>query len=130
MGGVVPYRVLSLRMIHALRAVKAVRYHRFSFAYASSLILLPRQIHQMAAKNASTTTATKLVFPSLPHQLRDVYKPGQMLTHQSKVARLPVPPLQQTLSKYLRSVEVSDSRVTCRSSFTSYKLVQSHVIPC
>ena len=51
----------------------------------------------------------RVAFPSLPRNLQAVYKRGQMLAHQDRVARLPVPPLQQTLTKYLTSVEVSDT---------------------
>ena len=48
----------------------------------------------------------KLHLPKLPKELEGKYKPGQMYRNQASVAKLPVPPLQQTLSKYLTSVEV------------------------
>ena len=60
----------------------------------------------MAARHSSTISSARVAFPSLPRNLQAVYKRGQMLAHQDRVARLPVPPLQQTLTKYLTSVKV------------------------
>ena len=51
--------------------------------------------------------AARLQFPLLPPQLAELYRPGQMLQHEDALPKLPVPPLQQTLKKYLAAVEVS-----------------------
>ena len=55
---------------------------------------------------SSTVAGARVLFPTLPRKLQGTFKPGQMLTYQDRVAKLPVPPLQQTLDKYLKSVEV------------------------
>ena len=49
-----------------------------------------------------------VAMPSLPPPLRKIYKPGQMYSYHSKLLKRPVPPLQQTLSNYLLSVQVMD----------------------
>ena len=56
--------------------------------------------------NGSVRTTAKLLFPSLPRELMDRYKPGQMFQHQRALPKLPVPPLHQTLTKYITSVKV------------------------
>ena len=48
----------------------------------------------------------KLQFPALPKEWEGKYIPGQMYQHQHSLPGLPVPPLQQTLQKYITSVEV------------------------
>jgi hypothetical protein len=48
----------------------------------------------------------KLQFPPLPQEWKDRYVPGQMFKYQASLPKLPVPPLQQTLHKYIASVEV------------------------
>ena len=48
----------------------------------------------------------KLQFPPLPGEWKDRYVPGQMFKYQASLPKLPVPPLQQTLHKYIASVEV------------------------
>ena len=50
--------------------------------------------------------AIKLQFPPLPQEWKDRYVPGQMYKYQVSLPKLPVPPLQQTLQKYITSVEV------------------------
>ena len=52
----------------------------------------------------------KLEFPPLPPELADKYKKGQMYKFDDKLMKLPVPPLQQTLEKYITSVEVRVNR--------------------
>jgi carnitine O-acetyltransferase len=47
----------------------------------------------------------KLQFPHLPAEWRDKYTRGQMFKYDDKLMRLPVPPLEQTLQKYIASVE-------------------------
>ena len=48
----------------------------------------------------------KLQFPPLPQEWKDRYVPGQMFKYQASLPKLPVPPLHQTLHKYIASVEV------------------------
>ncbi len=48
----------------------------------------------------------KLQFPPLPKEWEGQYKVGQMFTQQDSLPRLPVPPLQQTLERYLKFVQV------------------------
>ena len=48
----------------------------------------------------------KLQFPPLPQEWKERYVPGQMFKYQASLPKLPVPPLQQTLEKYIASVEV------------------------
>lgn len=61
--------------------------------------------------NGAAHTVSKLQFPALPRELMDRYKPGQMFQYQSVLPKLPVPPLQQTLAKYLTSVQVLEQGV-------------------
>ena len=49
---------------------------------------------------------SKLEFPPLPKEWEGVYKPGQMYSEQDSLPHLPVPPLNQTLEKYLKCVQV------------------------
>ena len=48
----------------------------------------------------------KLQFPPLPQEWEERYIQGQMFKYQASLPKLPVPPLQQTLQKYITSVEV------------------------
>ena len=48
----------------------------------------------------------KLQFPPLPGEWKDRYVPGQMYKYQASIPKLPVPPLQQTLEKYITSIKV------------------------
>ena len=48
----------------------------------------------------------KLQFPPMPREWEERYVPGQMYKYQASHPKLPVPPLQQTLQKYITSVEV------------------------
>ncbi len=57
----------------------------------------------------SHNDGVRLQFPPLPPAWVDRYKPGQMYRNQESLPKLPVPPLQQTLKKYLTSVEVGVS---------------------
>ena len=56
-----------------------------------------------------------VAFPALPSPMKMMYKPGQMYSYRSKLLKRPVPPLQQTLKKYLKSLEVSDC-IHCHTS--------------
>ena len=48
-------------------------------------------------------------FPQLPPEWEERFKPGQMYHNQASLPKLPVPPLQQTLQKYITSVQVWSS---------------------
>ncbi len=48
----------------------------------------------------------RLQFPPLPKEWVGHYKPGQMFSEQESLPHLPVPPLQQTLERYLDCVQV------------------------
>ena len=50
----------------------------------------------------------KLQFPPLPQEWKDRYIPGQMFKYQASLPKLPVPPLHQTLHKYITSIEVCE----------------------
>ncbi|CAI8009594.1 Carnitine O-acetyltransferase, mitochondrial, partial [Geodia barretti] len=47
----------------------------------------------------------KLEFPLLPPEWRDRFQRGQMHKFRDQLTKLPVPSLQQTLDKYIASVE-------------------------
>jgi carnitine O-acetyltransferase len=47
----------------------------------------------------------KVEFPLLPPEWRDRFQRGQMHKFRDQLVKLPVPPLQQTLDKYIASVE-------------------------
>ena len=55
----------------------------------------------------------KLQFPPLPREWKDRYVPGQMFKYQASLPKLPVPPLQQTLHKYIASIEVCKQSCVC-----------------
>ena len=44
--------------------------------------------------------------PQLPKQLEGKYVRGQMYKYQDTLPKLPVPPLEQTLTKYIRGIKV------------------------
>ena len=68
--------------------------------------------HQLSATSALSGgerggLRPKLQFPVLPKELEGRYVPGQMYKYQDSLPKLPVPPLQQTLQKYITCMEVS-----------------------
>ena len=70
--------------------------------------------HQLSAASLSGGgggggPVTKLQFPPLPREWEGRYVSGQMYKYQASLPKLPVPPLQQTLQKYVASVEVRNS---------------------
>ena len=54
----------------------------------------------------TNSEGVKVQVPDLPASLAKRYVPGQMYKYQDSLQRLPVMPLQQTLDKYLLSVQV------------------------
>ena len=54
----------------------------------------------------STSSGNRLQFPPLPREWETKYVPGQMYKYQNTLPKLPVPPLKQTLDKFMSSVEV------------------------
>ena len=54
----------------------------------------------------TNSEGVKVQVPVLPDSLAKRYVPGQMYKYQDSLQRLPVMPLQQTLDKYLLSVQV------------------------
>ena len=50
--------------------------------------------------------AKKVQMPHLPKQLEGKYVRGQMYKYQDTLPKLPVPPLEQTLTKYIREIKV------------------------
>ena len=52
------------------------------------------------------TNGYLVAFPALPQPLQQIYKPGQMYKYHSKLLKRPVPPLKQTLTKYLKTLDV------------------------
>ena len=66
--------------------------------------------HQLSAASLSGggggDAVTKLQFPPLPQEWEGRYVPGQMYKYQASLPKLPVPPLQQTLQKYITSIQV------------------------
>ena len=61
----------------------------------------------------------KLQFPPLPLEWKDRYVPRQMFKYQASLPKLPVPPLQQTLRKYIASAEVYMMCMTWSVPFSS-----------
>ena len=55
---------------------------------------------------AHKPVSDRVQFPRLPPEWEEKYKPGQMYRHQASLPQLPIPSLQQTLQKYITSVEV------------------------
>ena len=55
----------------------------------------------------------RIQFPALPKEMEGRYVPGQMYKYQDSLPKLPVPPLQQTLQKYITSVEVGSELFVC-----------------
>ena len=68
---------------------------------SSPRVLVSSPLHSRGAHGES-----RLQFPRLPPEWEERYKPGQMYRNQASIPKLPVPPLQQTLQKYITSVEV------------------------
>ena len=65
--------------------------------------------HQSSGRSLSVGVGLddlKLQFPPLPQEWKDRYVPGQMYKYQAALPKLPVPPLQQTLEKYITSIKV------------------------
>lgn len=52
------------------------------------------------------TAETKVQFPELPREWQGKYVKGEMYKYQDSLPKLPVPPLQQTLKKYLAAIRV------------------------
>ena len=48
----------------------------------------------------------RIQLPQLPKQLDGKFVRGQMYTHQDSLPKLPVPPLEQTLRKYVKGIQV------------------------
>lgn len=69
------------------------------------LVRLAAAMSTSSHLSGTTSTTSKFQFPALPKELIDRYKPGQMYQYQKALPKLPVPPLQQTLTKYITSVE-------------------------
>ena len=61
----------------------------------------------------STSSGNRLQFPLLPREWETKYVPGQMYKYQNALPKLPVPPLKQTLDKFISSVEVRQSCNHC-----------------
>ena len=57
--------------------------------------------------NEESGGKVKIQFPELPKEWEGRYVKGQMYKFQDSIPKLPVPPLDQTLEKYLAGVQVS-----------------------
>ena len=66
----------------------------------------PNQLSGRSLSMGEGVDDLKLQFPPLPQEWKDRYVPGQMFKYQASLPKLPVPPLHQTLHKYIASVEV------------------------
>jgi len=70
---------------------------------------MPVAIARESSGNAgSKAPGVKVQFPGLPKELQQKYVKGQMYKFQDSLPKLPVPPLQQTLSKYLAGIKVGN----------------------
>ena len=88
-----------------------------------TILSQPSSLQQLCPVTASTqplVMATRhshdtpqLEFPHLPPEWRDRYKKGQMYSFREQLMKLPVPSLQQTLDKYIASVEVCVCLCVC-----------------
>ena len=58
------------------------------------------------SNKSSNEEKVKVEFPVLPKEWQDKFVKGQMYKHQDSLPKLPVPPLQQTMKKYLAAVKV------------------------
>ena len=70
---------------------------------SSPRVLASSHLH---SRGAHSQVSGEVQFPQLPPEWKEKYKPGEMYRNQASLPRLPVPPLQQTLQKYITSVEV------------------------
>ena len=68
--------------------------------------LTPNQLSGRSLSVGVGLGGPKLQFPPLPQEWKDRYVSGQMYKYQASLPKLPVPPLQQTLHKYITSIEV------------------------
>ena len=64
----------------------------------------------------------KLQFPPLPQEWKDRYVPGQMFKYQASLPKLPVPPLQQTLEKYITNIKVMNHNML-QHTISEYRTV-------
>ena len=82
-------------------------------SFLSLQVLLSAPIMPVAIARVSSGNAVskgpeevKVQFPGLPKEMQQKYVKGQMYKFQDSLPKLPVPPLQQTLSKYLAGIKV------------------------
>ena len=68
--------------------------------------ILQKKPPSFGAGYKSGPPPNNIQMPSLPKQMEGKYVKGQMYKYQESLPKLPVPPLQQTLGKYLKGVQV------------------------
>ena len=62
--------------------------------------------HRRHSSQKASSPDASIQLPQLPKQLEGKFVRGQMYKHQDSLPRLPVPPLEQTLKKYVEGIQV------------------------
>ena len=68
--------------------------------------LKPRHHRRRYGSHKASSPDASIQLPQLPKQLEGKFVRGQMYKHQGSLPRLPVPPLEQTLRKYVEGIQV------------------------
>ena len=90
--------------------------------------LSPNQLSGNSPSVEVGADVPKLQFPPLPQEWKDRYVPGQMYKYQASLPKLPVPPLQQTLHKYITSVEVRElPQIVLYDIHATWCILVSHI---
>ena len=75
--------------------------------------LRPLSVGRQDNTTGQSKPSNRLQFPPLPREWETKYVPGQMYKYQNALPKLPVPPLKQTLDKFMSSIEVRQSCNRC-----------------
>lgn len=69
----------------------------------------PTETGSQRARSYKSGPMPNVQMPQLPKQLEGKFVKGEMYKYQDSLPKLPVPPLDQTLEKYLKGVEVNSA---------------------
>jgi hypothetical protein len=86
------------------RECNQLRMRKAVFSFFFSVSTMP-QVEDKDARHRSGPDP-KIQFPQLPKQLDGKYVRGQMYANQDSLPKQPVPPLEQTLKKYCKGIQV------------------------
>ena len=98
---------LKLRSIVSSRRAEQFKSFTSKLRVSNKLKCRVRPLSAVRQENTTrSTSSNRLQFPPLPREWETKYVPGQMYKYQNALPKLPVPPLKQTLDKFMSSVEV------------------------